>query len=412
MMKFSQVFLVLSLMLQVTTVTAGDWPWWRGPQRNGVADAQQQLPTKWSDTENIAWKTPVPGRGHGSPTVVGDRIYLATAEAEREARSVVCYDRGTGGVTWTCDVHIGKVTPFKNKKGSDASCSVACDGERLFVNFLHDDAMFTSAVSLDGKVLWQTRITGYVVHQAYGSSPAIFGPLVIVTADNKSGGAIAGLNRESGKIVWKQDRPQFPNYASPVVLDVCGKTQCLVTGCELVSSFDPLSGQKLWEVEGATTECVTSTVVCGDLMFTSGGYPKNHVSAVKCDGSGALAWENETRVYVPSMLVRDGYLYAVADAGFAVCWECATGKEMWKGRIGGTFSASPVLVGDQILATNEAGESFIFRANPKEFQLIAENRLGEECFASPTVCDGHVYTRVAVTEKSARREYLVCVGAQ
>jgi len=182
-----------------------------------------------------------------------------------------------------------------------------------------------------------------------------------------------------------------------------------MTGCELVSSFDPLTGKTLWEIEGATTECVTTTVVCGDLMFTSGGYPKNHVSAVKCDGSGEVAWENGTRVYVPSMLTRDGYLYGVTDAGVAMCWECSTGKEIWKGRLGGTFSGSPVLVGDHILVTNESGESFIFTANHEKFELVAKNKLGDSCFSTPTVCNGHVYIRVAFMEGDVRQEYLVCI---
>ncbi|MEZ6056454.1 MAG: PQQ-binding-like beta-propeller repeat protein [Planctomycetaceae bacterium] len=410
----------LSMLLLLTSIVLlgtsggegaeGDWPWWRGPSRDGVADADQTIPTRWSEEENILWKTPIPGRGHGSPTVVGNRVYLATAEADREARSVLCLDRETGKVVWSTDVHVGKVTPHKNKKGSDASCSVACDGERLFVNFLHDNAMVTSALSLDGKILWQQRICDYVVHQAFGSSPAIYGPLVIVSADNKAGGAVAGLNRESGEVVWKQSRPKTPNYPSPIILEASGKTQLLMTGCDVVSSFNPLTGEKLWEFPGATTECVTSTIVHDGLMLTSGGYPKNHIAAVKCDGSGTVVWENNVRVYVPSMLVRDGNLYAVTDAGVAMCWDFATGKEMWKGRLGGTFSSSPVLVGDTIVVTNEAGQTFLFRARPDEFELIAENRLGDECFATPTLCGDHIYTRVARQEKNSRQEYLYCIG--
>jgi len=189
----------------------------------------------------------------------------------------------------------------------------------------------------------------------------------------------------------------------------------LLTGCDLVTSLDPLTGQLLWETAGATTECVTSVVTDGRLVFTSGGYPKNHVSAIKADGSGELVWENNNRVYVPSMLVKDGYLYAVMDAGVAICLECATGKEVWKGRLGGTFSSSPVLVGDVIHATNEAGHTFLFRATSDSFQLVAENQLGSECFATPTICAGRIYTRVAYQEAAqgesgGRREYLICIG--
>jgi outer membrane protein assembly factor BamB len=183
-----------------------------------------------------------------------------------------------------------------------------------------------------------------------------------------------------------------------------------MTGCDLVAGFDPASGEKLWEVKGSTTECVTSAVTDGRLVFTSGGYPKNHVSAVRAHGSGEVVWEKSYRVYVPSMLLHGGHLYAVQDGGFALCLEAATGKEVWKGRLGGTFSASPVLVGDLIYATNEAGRTFLFRATPEAFRLVGENQLGDEVFATPTICGGRIYLRVAREEKGQRQEVLYCLG--
>lgn len=407
-LKFAAAALVLFGLVSFTH--AGDWPRWRGPQGNGIADSEQTIPLSWSETENVVWKTAIPGRGHSSPIVVGDCVYLATAEPDREARSVLCLDRATGELRWAVDVHVGQVTPFKNSKGSDASSTLAHDGERLFVNFLHADGMVTSAVSLAGKVLWQTRVTDYVVHQAFGSSPTVYGPLVIVSADNKSGGAIAGLRRTDGEIVWRHARPQTPNYVSPVIQSVAGREQLLLTGCELVTSLNPENGEKLWEFPGATIECVTSTVVHKDLMITSGGYDKNHVSAVRCDGSGEVVWENGTRVYVPSLLIDEGTLYGVADAGIAMCWNCETGEELWKGRLGGTFSSSPVLVGKLIVVINETGHAFIYHAHPKSFELVAENQLGDECFATPAICDGRIYTRLATVNDSQRQEYLYCVG--
>jgi outer membrane protein assembly factor BamB len=323
---------------------------------------------------------------------------------------VLCFDRESGDLLWQTIVHQGKATPPRNERGTQASSTVACDGRRLFINFLHDGAMYTSALSLEGERLWQTKIDDYVVHQGYGSSPAVYGPLVIVSADNKSGGAVAGLDRRTGQVVWKIDRPQSPNYASPVILDVAGRTQLLMIGCDLVSSREPLTGETLWEIEGATTECVTSTVADGDLIYTSGGYPRNHVSAVRADGSGEIVWENGSRVYVPSMLARDGYLYAVMDGGVAVCWKADSGEELWKGRLGGTFSSSPVLVGDRIYATNEAGETFIFQASPHKFELTATSKLGDECFATPAICGSRIYARVAHELDGARREYLYCVA--
>ncbi len=412
MMRFSTLTMLLGLFVISTPCFAGesDWSQWRGPDRNGIAEASQNVPLKWGENENILWKATVPGRGHGSPIVVGDCVYLATAERDRQARSLLCLHRNTGKQVWLADVHVGKETPYKNEKGSDASSTPAYDGERLFINFLHDDAMYTSAVSLEGEILWQTKVCDYKVHQAFGSSPTVYDSLVIVIGDNKLGGAVAGLNRETGEIVWKQERPKFPNYASPVIFDVNGTPQLLLTGCELVSGLNPLSGEKIWEFEGATTECVTTTPLYQDLMFTTGGYPKNHVAAVKCDGSGKVVWENGTRVYVPSMLVKEGVLYGVTDAGVAVCWTCETGQELWKGRLGGTFSSSPVMIGDKIHVTNEEGKTYIFNTNPQKFELLSENQLANECFATPVICGDRIYTRLATITDGNRQESLYCIG--
>ncbi len=396
--------------VQAITVAATDWPWWRGPNRNGIAAADQKPPLKWSDSENVVWKSPVPGRGHGSPTVVGDQVFLATADHEREVQSLLCFHRQTGKQLWQTEVHRGGFEKKGNDKSSLASSTPACDGQRVFINFLHDGAIYTTALDRDGQKIWQTKVADYVLHQGFGSSPALFGPLVLVSADNKGTGALVALERGTGKVVWKRERPKTPNYASPILLAVAGREQLLFTGCDLVTSLDPLSGKQLWEIKGSTTECVTSAVTDGRLVFTSGGYPKNHVSAVRADGSGEVAWENNTRVYVPSMIVKDGYLYAVQDAGTAVCWKSDTGKEVWKGRLGGTFSASLVLVGDHLFATNESGRTFIFKADPGAFELVAQNQLGDEVLATPAICGDRIYMRVVLNREGKRQEMLYCLG--
>jgi outer membrane protein assembly factor BamB len=392
------------------TPDSTDWPWWRGPRRDGIADPNQNPPLSWSATENIVWKAAIPGRGHGSPTVVGDQVVLATADEKSEVQSVVCYDRATGEPRWATAVHEGGLSTDGNKRASQASSTVGCDGDRFFITFLNRGAVHATALSRKGEQLWQEKISDYVVYQGYGSSPTVYGGLVIVTSDNKNGGILCALRSESGEEVWRVERPKLPNYPSAILLDAAGRTQLFLTGCDLVSSFDPLTGKKLWEVPGATTECVTSTVTDGTHIFTTGGYPKNHVSAVLADGSGEVAWSNGVRVYVPSMLVRDGYLYAVTDAGIATCWESATGDESWKSRLGGTFYASPVLVGERIYATNEAGETFVFDANPKAFKQVAKSQLGEEAYATPVFCGSRVYMRVASFNEETRTETLYCIA--
>lgn len=390
-------------------VAATDWPWWRGPARTGEASPDQSPPTTWSSTENIAWKAEVPGRGHGSPTLVGNRIFLATSDEKQESQSVICIDRKTGKQLWLTEVH-AKGAMRKNEKSTAASCTPACDGEKVYVTFPNSDAIVTTALSLDGKVEWQTKVADYVIHQGYGSSPAIYQSLVLVSADTKVGGAIAGLDRKSGKIVWTHARPKLPNYTSPIVLHVDGKDQLFLTGCSLVTSLNPLTGKVNWETEGATEECVTSTVTDGKRIYSSGGYPKNHISAVLTDGSAKLSWTTTDRVYVPSLLYRDGHLFGVMDAGVAACWKSDTGESAWKQRLGGTFSASPVLVGDKIYATNEAGQTFVFQASADKFTQIASNSLGDEAFATMVICDSRIYARVANQVDGKRQEVLYCIG--
>ena len=387
-----------------------DWPWWRGQNRNGIADPDQDPPLTWSETENVLWKTPIPGRGHGAVSIVGDKIFINAADPEPQEQSLICLHRTSGNIQWRCVVHKGGFSEKGNRKASLASSTPACDGSQAYVTLLNAGAIYTSSISLDGRLLWQTKISDYVVHQGYGASPTVYENLLIVGADNKGGGAVAGLDRKTGQIVWKRDRPAKPNYASPVILNAAGKDQLIFTGCDLVTSLNPLTGEVYWETDGATTEVVTTSVTDGTRVFTSGGYPKNHISAVAADGSGKLIWENTVRTYVPSMVIRDGAIYTVQDAGIASCWDSATGAQLWKGRLGGTFSSSPVLVGNRMYATNEEGTTFILRASPNGFEKLAENKLGESVFSTPVICGGRIYTRVAHQVDGQRQEFLYCIG--
>lgn len=401
---------LLALFLLTSSLLAEDWPWWRGPNRDGLANADQKPPTTFSATENVRWVSDVPGRGHGSPIVAGNRIYLAAADDEIEKQWALCYDRSTGKPLWKTLIHEGGFPEKMNSKASNASSSPACDGERLYLNFLHDKAVYTTALDLDGKQLWQTKITDYVLHQGYGSSPAIYRDLVIVSADNKGGGALCGLNRKTGEIVWRQERPKKPNYPSPIILTAAGKEQLILTGCEKIVSYDPLTGAKNWEADGATVECVTSTITDGERVFTSGGYPKNHVSAVAADGSGKVVWETQNRVYVPSMYVREGHLYGMMDAGILVCWDSATGKRIWRQRMGSPFTASPVPVGDLVYAASETGKFYVVKATPKGVEILAENQLGDQIYATPIIVDGQIFARVAHDGADDRRiEKLYCL---
>lgn len=399
-----------TVVSDLSKVKSSDWPWWRGYDRNGVAPRGQSPPHEWNSEKNVRWSAVVPGRGHGSPTVVDDQVLLATADDAEEVQSVVCFDRRTGQLAWKTDVHRGGLAKKGNKKSSHASCSVAGDGDRFFISFVNKDAVYATALDRQGNLVWQTKVCDYVMYQGFGASPAIYDGLVIVAADHQEGGAVVGIDRMSGAIVWRAPRPKLPNYTSPIILKAAGKQQLFLTGCDLVTSLDPSTGAKLWEIEGATTECVTSTVTDGTHIFSTGGYPRNHLAAIRADGSGKVAWNEELRVYVPSLVVHGAHLYGVVDSGVAMCWKCDTGETVWRGRLGGTFTSSPVLVDDTIFATNEEGTTYLFRATPTEFVLLGKNQLGDESFATPAICGSQIFTRVANLTGDARQEVLYCLG--
>ena len=349
-MKFiiSTIYSVILLILSNNVGTGQDknWSQWRGLNYDGIASSEQNPPISFNKKNNIIWSSKIEGRGHGSPTVHGNKVFLATADESLKTQSLMCINRKTGERVWTRKVHEGGFPEKSNKKASHASSSPATDGKLVYVNFLNDGAVYTTAYDFEGKKIWRQKISSYILHQGFSTSPAIYKSLLIVSADNKGGGAICGLNKNDGEIVWKINRPKKPNYTSPVIYNLNGRDELIFQGCDLVTSLDPLTGKKLWETSGSTTECVSSIVTDGEYVFTSGGYPRNHVSAIKADGSGEVAWENISRVYVPSMIVYKDYIYAVMDNGNAMCWNSKTGKNMWRERLNRTTSASPVMVKD------------------------------------------------------------------
>lgn len=411
-MKTVRALVIGSVMMSWAagaTAPAGDWPGWRGPSADGHAAAGQSVPTTWSETENVIWTAPLRGRGHSSPTVVGNRIYLTTADSAAQELLVLALDRATGKPLWETVVHRGALEHGNHKNSSAAAATVAWDGERLLINFLHAKAIHATALDPSGKILWQTRVADYAVHQGFGASPVVHESLVLIAADSRAGGTIAGLDRRTGKIIWQHARPKIANYPSPAVLKAAGRSQLVLGGCELVESLDPLTGKKLWEIAGSTQETVVTATTDGSRVFVSGGYPKNHAMAVEADGSGRIAWQNNTKVYVPSMLVRGGHVFAVLDAGQAVCWKSDTGDELWREKVDRDFYGSPVMLGSRVYVTSLRGVTSVFEATPQAFKLLAQNQLGDESLASPAICGDRIYLRGS-KKGETRQEYLWCVG--
>ncbi|GAB4134757.1 MAG: PQQ-binding-like beta-propeller repeat protein [Planctomycetaceae bacterium] len=386
-----------------------DWPWWRGPHRDGRAIGES-YPTEWSDTKNVIWKAVIPGRGHSSPTVVGDQIFVATAEKKRRVQTVICFDRNDGSVRWRKDVHQGPLGSMGHRDSSYASATPACDGERIFAVFRHDGQVYVTALSTEGEQLWQKKVGSHDSQWGYAPSPVIHKELVIVAADSDKQGFIAALHRKTGEIWWRKHRPKADAYSSPIVAHVAGKDQLFIPGGKKVVSYDPMTGEENWSVDGCAEVTCGTMVWNDDTVFASGGYNGSETLAIRADGSGKVVWRtSKYDFYVPSMLLHEGHIYSV-DGGVAYCVDASTGDVVKKLRLGGNYYASPILAGGYLYFTSRGGKVTIVNPDPKSFQKVTTNQLGEQAEATPVACGGRLYFRVARTEGGFRKEYLYCIG--
>lgn len=390
------------------TFAPADWPAWRGVHCDGVAGGPA-APVEWSETKNVVWKLKLPGRGHSSPIILGDRVFLETADDGQQTQSVVGIDRLTGKGLWQTKVLQNNFEPSIHRENTHASCTLASDGERLFAAFLNDRRIYCSALTLEGEEIWRQEVGGFSSRHGYSASPVVYQGLVIVAADHEQGGVIAGLDRGTGHIIWRRNRPRGGSYASPRVVTLGGKDQVVLSGCGKVMSYDPLTGADNWSVDGTTEATVGSPVVSGDRVIVSGGYPGSETLAV--DGAGNVSWRIREKTYVPSLLAWEGSLYMVQDDGIAHCFDAATGKEQWKHRLGGGYRASPLLCDGKVYVTDMTGKTTIFAANPRKFERIAENQLGSEGWASPAVSNGELFLRTADDVNGRRQEWLYCIAA-
>lgn len=399
------------LLLCISSIaTADEWLQWRGPHGNGTT-TNQSPPVRWDQSTNLLWKSPVPGRGHSSPIIVKEKIYLTTADEKRQTQSLLCYDQASGEPLWSRKVHEGKLVKRIHKKNTHASPTIASDGKSLFVYFNNDESVLLTKFDLQGNQIWQKKPGGFRPYYAFGfaASPTIHKSSVIVSAESEKIGFICAYDKETGRELWRTDRPST-SYSSPIVATVEGQEQLLLSGGKSVSGFDPMSGKRLWSTP-TIWQVSCGTLVWSDrLVFASGGYPRPQTLCVKADGSGELVWQNKVKCYEQSLLYHDGFLYGISDAGIGFCWRATDGEEMWKARMEGPVSSSPILVDGKIYYSSERGSTFVFRASPKKFDLVAENKLGDSAFATPAFCDNRIYARIGFEEDGRLQEYLVCIG--
>ena len=374
-----------------------EWPW-RGPTNNGIAEQGQTPPTEWSDTKNVVWKTKVPGRGHSSPIIAGDKIFLTTADESAKTQSVLCYELDSGKALWAETIHRGKFNPRIHQKNTHASPSIACDGNHIVAVFNNDSSVMVTAMELDGKKLWTKKAATYKSKYPFGfaPSPIIDGDTVLVTFEGSNDAAIVRYDTKTGEEVSRIKRDRSSSYSTPVIANIDSAKHLLISGGMKVSSYD-LSSEKLeWEAKTAWQ------VSCGTLVwdnenkivFASGGFPRPQTLAIDAK-SGKTLWSNRTKSYEQSMLVYKGFLYTLTDNGIAYCWDAKTGDEMWKSRLSSPVSASPVVANDHIYFSDEKGTTYVINATSEKFDLVATNRLGNVSFATPAFVNDRIITRVA-----------------
>ncbi len=391
-------------------VADADWPWWRGPNRDNIAVGTPP-PSTWiyekDETNNVVWRAEVAGFGHGSPIISGDRVFLPTADDQAQTQSLLCFDRASGNLLWNTEIHRGGFT-HKNIKNSHASSSAACDGERVYVPFVTRGGLWLTATGLDGDILWQKLVMAFDSEHGYASSPAIYNSLVIVAGDNLGPSFLTALDGASGDIVWQVPRGQGGSYGTPILASLAGRTQLVLSGQNSVTSYDPKNGIELWSCRGPADSTIGTIASAQDFVFaTAGAQPMfAGTMCIRADGSGDVSethvvWTSNAKANVPSPLVVNNRLVVVQDNGFVTCLSRENGEKLWKERLGGKFSASPVLAGDFVYLPNESGKMFVFKAGD-DFELVAENDLGDGGFASPVICGGRLYLRT--------EHFLYCIG--
>lgn len=410
MKPLTQTLAAFLTVANATLCTGADWPAWRGPSGNGVSD-EAGFPIQWSATENVAWKTPCPP-GHASPIVCGSQVYTVAYEAETGERLLLCFDRETGVERWRKTVLTAPPERI-HTENSRASSTPASDGERVYCAFLDGRETVASAYDIHGNQLWSVRPGVFSSVHGFCSAPVLWKELVILNFDHDGPGYIVALDRRDGREVWRIERPnRTRSYVAPLIQEVDGKPQMVLSGSKCVASYDPNTGENLWMIDGPTDQFVASLVYSpkSRLVYMTGGFPAHHVMAIRPDGRGDVtkthvAWHYNPPSavgvsYVPSPIVEGNWLLLTDDRGFAHAFDAQTGEIVWNERFGRQH-ASLVSWGGLVYFLNDAGECRVVK--PADgFAVLATNSLGEGTYASPALSEGQIFIR---TEK-----HLWCLG--
>lgn len=392
------------------------WSRWRGPSGQGLVEGGS-YPDTWSATENILWKVKVPGRGHSSPIVWGDRIFLTTAAEDGSSRSVLCFRRDNGELLWQTAVPEANAERLY-PKNSYASATVSTDGERVYGYFGNAGMV---AVDFSGKLLWHAGFGEINLYHGPGGSPLLYRDRLILFQEQRAMGRgtasepgfIVAIDKAGGRELWRKERPPQPGWGTPIAVQVGDRTEIVVSSSRRIDAYDPETGEVFWHCDGNTMEVIPTPVVGHGMIYACSGRAGPTI-AVRPGGSGNVteshvAWSTpKGSSFVPSPLLLGDYLYTINDmVSVASCHHARTGELIGQLRLGEPqregFSASPVAVGGKIFFTNDEGDTFVLSPAPA-FELLHVNRLGERTLASPALVDGKWYVRT--------QDHLLCIGSE
>lgn len=416
------VLLTASMILSFTgKAFSENWPQFRGNTAQGLS-TEKVLPASWSETENVLWKTPIPGAGWSSPVVWEDRVFLtATTGDKGTSCHVLCLDAKSGQILWDKEVFTQEIKR-KEDRNSYATPTPATDGKNVYAVFCDGSVV---ALDFDGNVAWMNRDFKFYSQHGLGSSPILWEDLLIMARDASSEGPdkfvgwqkpwdksfLLALDKNTGQVRWKAKRglSRIAHSVPCVWKDPKdGSVQLISCAGDVVQGFDLKTGERLWSSLNKGEGMVPSPAVGDGLVFTASGYGgRESTKAFRLGGKGDLqetnlVWEQKQgSPKVPSLLYVAPYLYTVDDNGLATCLKGATGEVLWQERLGGNFSASPISGGRLVYFHSDNGITTVVEVGP-QFKVGSKSVLDGKCQASIAASNGRLFIR---TEKN-----LYCIG--
>ena len=392
---------LLALCVELGAATPDQWPRFRGADGTGSTGGEKLLPS-WT-TEDWTWQVDLPGIGHSSPIVWNGKIYLTSADEENKVRHLFCHDLYTGKLAWTQEFP-GEIERH-HKQNSSASSTVTADSRGIYWLWGTSQNVRLEALTHDGKSRWSIDLGPYIGHHGFGGSPVVWKDTVIVPLEQDTQGTVIGIDASTGKERWRlaRDGAEKAAYSTPLVLTHTGRdTQVICTSkAHGMYAINPENGTVLWENKCFSLRTVASPICAGNLLIGtcgSGGGGSNLLVALKPpatkDDTSEIIYEvpRSTAPYVPTPLFSQGRLYLWGDKGVVTCLHATRGEIIWKERVGGNFSSSPILIGDQILNISSDGE-MVALVDDEEFRILGRRDIGEECRATPAVAEGFMVIR-------------------